>query len=106
MPLLATQAQFAGSRDWSPAEVRDKLFPEDRDAFEQDLRDVLHRAADTLTLDELEQTLEGWRRTAWMQHHMGRERYEAMLDRARRIQAGERFPGARPWREVKAELGL
>lgn len=100
----ATQAQFAGSKDWSPVAVRDRLFPEDREAFDRDLRGALHRAAETLTLDDLEETLECWRRKAWMQHQMGRERYDAMLDRASRIQAGERFPGTISGEEMKRQL--
>ncbi|MGQ0775289.1 MAG: DUF6247 family protein [Pseudonocardiales bacterium] len=46
--------------------------------------------AETLRLDALESFLEHWRRLARCQNHHGHDHWRGVLDRARRIMAGER----------------
>ena len=103
MPLLATSATFAGFAEHSPAQLRELLLEEDRTRFDAAYTAALE-AAKTGNLDELEAFLEHWRRYTWSQHDMGPERWHAMLDRARRIQAGERFPGAVSGEEMKRQI--
>lgn len=89
---LTTTAKFAGFADKQPAYLRSVIVSEDQAGFDQQYREALRIAADELRVDALESFLEYWRRIAWSQHHMGHDRWRAMLDKAERIMAGERFP--------------
>lgn len=57
--------------DASPAEVRAALIPEEAAEFERDWRAVLARAADTLDLTEVLETLESWRLVAQLTYASG-----------------------------------
>ena len=57
----------------SPAELREVIVPEDREFFDEQYRQALDAAAETLTLDALEKFLAHWRRIAWSQTDMGHE---------------------------------
>ncbi|MGH3906035.1 MAG: DUF6247 family protein [Pseudonocardiaceae bacterium] len=104
MALTATKVPFA---DASPAQIRAAIVPEDRDQFDISLRRALDAVAATLSLDPLAEFLAHWRRLAWVQAGNGHDSYRGMLAKADRILAtSQPEPGARPWDEIKAELGL
>lgn len=93
--------------DASPAQVRAALTPDDAAAFDRQWQAVMARATRELDLTEVLQTLESWRRVAWVTTSIGTERYSAVLASAEhRLQTGERHAGAVPWSQLKAELGL
>lgn len=66
----------------TPAQIREALVEEDREAFDVSYRRALDTAAQTYSLDELDKCLEHWRRTAAMQADMGPERWRKMLAKA------------------------
>lgn len=93
MPPTATKVPFATA---SPAELREAILPESREAFDEQFRAALDTAGDTLRLDELNDFLEGWRRTAWMQ--VDPERYRAMIAMADYINRhGQPPPGTKTY---------
>lgn len=93
--------------DASPAQVRAALTPEDAAEFDRQWRDVMARATEELDLTEVLNTLASWGRVAWVTTSIGSERYQAALASAEhRLQTGERHPGAVPWIQLRAELGL
>ncbi|MGH3904712.1 MAG: DUF6247 family protein [Pseudonocardiaceae bacterium] len=61
MSLLATSAEFASFADVAPAQLREVIVEEDREAFDEQYRAALTAAAETLSLDELECFLVHWR---------------------------------------------
>ncbi len=62
MTAAAVKPPFANA---SPAEIR-ALLPEERPHFDRQYRRALEVAAESLTLDELHETLKCWRHVAWM----------------------------------------
>jgi hypothetical protein len=93
--------------DASPAQVRAALLPEDAAEFDRQWQDVMARATRDLDLTEVHHVLDTWRRVAWVATATGHERYRAVLASAEeRLRTGERHPGAMPWNQLKAELGL
>ncbi|MCA1707050.1 MAG: DUF6247 family protein [Actinobacteria bacterium] len=106
MPLLATSATFVGFADYSPAQLREILVPEEHEAFDAQFRATLASAAETFSLDELEGFLEHWRRVAWSQHDMGHDAYRAMLARAEHtLRTGETPPGTVPKEKIEELIG-
>lgn len=100
----ARRTTFAGA---SPSQIRAALTPEDAESFERHWRTVMQRATESLDLTEVEETLDAWRRTAWLTSDLGHDRYRAMLaDATERARTGERKPGSVSWNELKADLGL
>ena len=89
MATTAVQIPYATA---SPAELREAILPEERDRFDRGYREALDAARDTLRLDELESFLAHWRLNARLVNHNGHDHWRGVLDLARRIQAGERFP--------------
>ncbi|MGH3942386.1 MAG: DUF6247 family protein [Pseudonocardiaceae bacterium] len=95
MAAIAT-AQFAGFADKQPAFLRSVILPEDRAVFDEQYRAALTTAGEALDLSDMEAFLERWRRTAWLQHDMGHDRYRAMLEQARdTLRTGNPPPGTR-----------
>jgi cell wall assembly regulator SMI1 len=93
--------------DTSPAQVRAALTPEDSAEFDRQWVAVMARATQELDLTEVLETLETWRRVAWVTATTGTERYRAVLASAEhRLRTGERHPSAVLWSQLKAELGL
>ena len=93
--------------DASPSEVRAALIPEDAARFEQQWRDALSRAADSLDLTDVQDVLTQWRRTAWLTSARGPAGYRQLLADADRIlSTGERPDGTVPWPALRAQLGL
>jgi acyl-CoA reductase-like NAD-dependent aldehyde dehydrogenase len=103
-PGPGRQPPFA---DASPAQVRAALTPEDMAEFDRQWREVMARATRELDLTEVLDTLEAWRRTAWVTTAAGHDRYRAIMrDAEHRLQTGERPPGAVSWSQLKVDLGL
>ena len=93
--------------DASPARVREALIAEDRAAFDQQWRVLMSRATERLDLSEVHEALQEWRHVAWVTSAHGPEVYRRTLASAQqRQQSGDRAPGALPWAQLKAELGL
>jgi hypothetical protein len=103
-PAEPGRAPFA---DASPAQIRAALTAEDAEAFDRHWRALMQRATERLDLTEVHDALEGWRQVAWVTAAHGPEVYGRTLASAReRLRSGERAPGALPWAQLKAELGL
>lgn len=92
--------------DASPAEVRAALVPEEAEEFQRDWRDVMARAAETLDLSEVLDTLESWRLVAQLTAAAGPEQHRAMYRRAAASLTGEDIPATEPLVRTKARLGL
>jgi hypothetical protein len=92
--------------DASPAEVRAALIPEEAAEFEREWRRVLARAAETLELSEVLETLESWRRVARLTAAAGAHGHRAMYRRAAARLTGEDIPADEPVARTKARLGL
>lgn len=94
---------FAGA---SPAEVCAALIPEEATEFERDWRAVLAKAAETLDLTEVLETLDSWRLVAQLTAAAGAEKHRAMYRRAASRLTGEDVPVTEPLARTKARLGL
>src|ERR687893_362422 len=92
--------------DASPAEVRAALIPEEAAEFDQQWREVMARATETLDLSEVLETLESWRRVARLTAVTGPKAHRAMYSRAAARLAGEHIPADEPLPRIKARLGL
>jgi len=93
--------------DASPARVREALTAEDRAVFDRQWRALMARATERLDLSEVQEALQGWRQVAWVTSAHGPAVYRQTLASAQeRLQTGERAPGAMPWAQLKAELGM
>lgn len=91
MTAAAVTIPFA---DASPAEIRAVLLPEDHPEFDRQWRAALTVAADTLSLDEVKETLESWRRVAWLTTVHGPEAYRRRMAQAEHtLRTGEAPPG-------------
>ncbi len=92
--------------DASPAEVRAALIPEEAAEFQRVWRAVLAKAAETLDLTEVLETLESWRLVAQLTASFGAEAHRAMYRRAAARLTGEEVPADEPLARTKARLGL
>ncbi|MGH3926014.1 MAG: DUF6247 family protein [Pseudonocardiaceae bacterium] len=93
--------------DASPAQVRAALIPEEAAEFDQQWREVMARAIETLDLSEVLATLESWRRIAWLTSANVPAGYRWILAKAEHLQpTGELPAGTLPWHQLQAELGL
>lgn len=86
--------------------VRAALIPEEAVEFERDWRAVLAKAAETLDLSEVLETLESWRLVAEVTTAAGPEEHRAMYRRAASRLTGEDVPANEPLARTKARLGL
>lgn len=92
--------------DASPADVRAALIPEEAAEFDQQWREVMARATETLDLTEVLDTLESWRRVARLTTANGAEAHRAMYRRAAARLTGNTIPADEPLPRTKARLGL
>ncbi|MGH3908555.1 MAG: DUF6247 family protein [Pseudonocardiaceae bacterium] len=92
--------------DASPAEVRAALIPEEAAEFDLQWREVMARATQELDLTEVLQTLESWRRVAWLTAAHGPDAHRRMYRRAAARLTGEDIPAEEPLSRTKARLGL
>ena len=92
--------------DTSPVEVRAALIPEEAAEFDQQWREVMARATETLDLSEVLETLESWRRVARLTAASGADAHRAMYRRAATKLTGEDILADESLRRTKARLGL
>lgn len=101
MSPTATKVPFA---DASPAEIREAILPEDVEQFDASWRRAVDETARTLSLKPLDEFLTHWRVNARVVNHKGHDHWRGVLDLARRIEAGERFPSAISGEEMKRQI--
>ena len=92
--------------DASPAEVRAALIPEEAAEFDQQWREVMARATETLDLSEVLETLESWRRVARLTAAAGANAHRAMYRQAAAKLTGDDTLEDEPLARTKARLGL
>lgn len=92
--------------DASPAQVRAALIPEEAAEFDQQWREVMAEATQSLDLTEVLATLESWRRIARLTAASGAEAHRAMYRRAAARLTGEEVPADEPLARTKARLGF
>jgi uncharacterized protein (DUF2236 family) len=80
--------------------------PEEAAEFERAWRAALAKAAETLDLTEVLETLESWRRIAQFTAATGPEAHRAMYRRAAAKLTGEDIPADEPLAQTKARLGF
>ncbi|MQA11739.1 MAG: hypothetical protein GEU98_24955 [Pseudonocardiaceae bacterium] len=98
----ATRPPFA---DASPAEIRAALLEEEKPDFDREYEHALAVAAESLTLDELYETLECWRRVAWMTS-ANPDEHRRMLRTAAERYTQTPVAADEPVAAVKERLGL
>lgn len=86
--------------------MRAALIPEEAAEFEREWRAVMVRAAETLDLAEVLETLDSWRRVARLTTAAGAEAHRAMYRRAATRLSGQPAPADEPLADTKARLGL
>ncbi len=102
LTAAAVKPPFANA---SPAEIRAALLPEERPDFDGEYRRTLQVAAESLTLDELHETLECWRRVAWMTQSDPAAHRRMLRTAAERL-TGEKIHADEPLALIKARIGL
>lgn len=103
MTAVAVKPPFANA---SPAEIRAALLPEERPNFDREYRRALEVAGETLTLDELHNTVECWRRIAWSTQADPEAHRRTLANAEHTLRTGELPAGSVPWSQLKAALGL
>ena len=109
----ATQAGYVGHvstialkppfADASPVEIRAALLAEDQPEFDRQWREALTVAAEALSLDEVHDTLESWRRVAWLVSEHGQDGYRRMMAQAQEtLRTGQSPPGSVGIDEIEA----
>jgi Family of unknown function (DUF6247) len=83
--------------------IRNALLPEDVAGFDQDFRAVMAEATSAMDLTVVAAFIERWRRLAWSAAEP--DGHHAMLDRARRLLAGEDVP-ITSWPRTQSTLNL
>lgn len=102
MAVVATRSPFERA---SPAEVRAALLDEEKPDFDREYEHALAVAAESLTLDELHETLECWRRVAWMTYANPHEHQRTLRAAAERL-TRQSVPADEPVTATKERLGL
>jgi hypothetical protein len=83
--------------------IRNALLPEDVAGFDQEFRAVMAEATSAMDLTVVAAFIERWRRLAWSAAEP--DGHRAMLDRARRLLAGEDVP-LTSWPRTRSSLNL
>ena len=83
--------------------IRDALLPEDVAGFDQEFRAVMAEATSAMDLTVVAAFIERWRRVA--RSAAEPDGHRAMLDRARRLLAGEDVP-ITSWPRTRSTLNL
>ncbi len=102
MTAAAVKPPFANA---SPADIRAALLPEEQPDFDREYQRALQVAAESLTLDELHETLECWRRVAWMTQNDPAAHRRMLRTAAERL-TGEKILADEPLARIKTRLGL
>jgi hypothetical protein len=92
-------------RDASPREVRAALIPEEQVVFDKAWRQAMVEGAESQDLAGVFETLESWRRIAWMTAAHGHESHRRMWRRAAALYTGDEIPADEPYSVTKARLG-
>ena len=92
-------------KDASPREVRAALIPEEQAEFDHAWRQAMVEAAESQDLTGVFETLDSWRRIAWMTAAHGHESHRRMWRRAAAAYTGEDIPADEPFPVTKARLG-
>ena len=86
----------------SPAQVRAALVPEDVIRFDQQWRDTMATATESLDLTAVYEWLDSWRRVAWLTSARGHEGYRRILARAEEtLRTREVPPGSVSLEEIR-----
>ena len=96
-------APFLRSPDPDLQAIRAALLPEDVADFDQEFRAVMAEATSAMDLTVVASFIERWRRVARSAGEP--DEHRAMLDRARRLLAGEDVPTTR-WPRTRSTLNL
>ena len=96
-------AAFVRPPDPGLHDIRNALRPEDVADFDQEFRAVMAEATSAMDLTVVASFIERWRRLAWSAAEP--DGHRAMLDRARRLLAGEDVPTT-SWRQTRSTLNL
>ena len=96
-------APFLRSPDPDLQAIRAALLPEDVADFDQEFRAVMAEATSAMDLTVVASFIERWRRAARSAGEP--DEHRAMLDRARRLLAGEDVPTT-PWPRTRSTLSL
>jgi hypothetical protein len=88
----------------TPLEIRAALTGEEIGHFDQEYRQAMTEAAESLDLSGVLAMLERWRRVAWSTQD-DRNAHHTMLETARRLNSGEDVATV-PWEQVKTRLGM
>ena len=100
MSTIALKSPFA---DASPVEIRAALLAEDQPEFDRQWREALTVAAEALSLDEVHDTLESWRRVAWLVSEHGQDGYRRMMAQAQEtLRTGQSPSGSVGIDEIEA----
>jgi hypothetical protein len=91
--------------DATPKQVRAALIPEEQVEFDQAWRAALAAAGESLDLADVFETLDSWRRVAWMTAASGHEAHRQMWRRAAKLYTGEDIPAHEAFSVTKARLG-
>jgi len=83
--------------------IRNALLPEDVADFDQEFRAVMAEATSAMDLTVVAGFIERWQRLA--RSAAEPDEHRAMLDRARRLLAGEDVPTT-SWRQTRSALSL
>lgn len=90
----------------TPAEIRAALLLEEQPIFDREYGNALDAARSSFLLDELNDTLEAWRRIAWMTQADPAAHRRMLAQVEHTLRTGEKPHGTLPWPELKARLGL
>jgi hypothetical protein len=96
-------APFLGPPDPDLHAIRNALLPEDVADFDQEFQAVMAEATSAMDLTVVAAFIERWRRLAWSVAEP--DGHRAMLDRARRLLAGEDVP-ITSWRQTRSTLNF
>lgn len=92
-------------RDATPAEIRAALIPEEQVEFDKAWRQAMLEALDRRDLAGVYETLDDWRRIAWMTASSGHRAHREMWRRAAAAHGGEPVPANESLAAIKARLG-
>jgi hypothetical protein len=104
--MTSASAAFGGEHPVSastPREIRAVLTGDEAGHFDQEYRQAMTAAAESLDLSDVLAVLRRWQRVAWSASD-DPAAHQHMLDSAARLAAGETVPTV-PWEQVKARFG-
>ena len=88
----------------TPHDIRAHLLPEDRKEFDDEFRQALIAARDSLDLEDLFKMLEHWRRVALLQSNPAN--FRQVVRRAAELLTDETSPDNEPLAVTRAKAGM